>query len=385
MADSEQEFIDDLKESGDLDRITGWAGFADLQQPEVTPETPEAPAPAPEAATTVEQPRDPETGQFVAAPETPAEPAQQATPAAEAPETPEQPEPTMGEDEEGLFLDLTPEMEAFLAKYDGDLGKALQAAAWEESVRGRQGNELGQLRQELEQMRQQMAQGFQAAPPVAYPSFPDEDDDPDDAADRLEQIAELAFQSQDLSTFGRAFEAWREVDPRGANAYRLLKQTELQAQEIQARLETPGAPAEQDLNEGMQRLVEKYPNLQTPEFQQALQAEVEKYPTLGALLRGETPGVTPTERIQAMEELVERVASRSTTEQAQAALRRVRIRQSEEAQQARREAQVGAAGAAARTAETPEKSPAEQALDTAFADPTLGGRAIPPEKWTRDW
>ena len=363
MAESdEQAFMAAMREDGSMDRIMDWAG---IEQPEA-PETPEAPAPAPEAATTVEQPRDPETGQFVA--EEPVAPAETA-PEGESGEAPaEQPEAT---DEDGLYLDLTPEVESYLQKHDGDLSKALQAAAWEESVRGRQGNELGQLRQQLTEMQQQLQAQASRQP---YPEFPDvEMDDPDEAARRLEQIAEAAFLNGDIDTFQRAYGSWEEVDPRGANAYRLLKQTEIRAAEIQASLE-PRAP-ETDLEKGMQSLVEKYPRINEPEFQTELEAEVQKWPSLGAILRGETPGVTPAERLQAMEEIVQRVASRTTSEQAQQAVRRVAVRRSEEARAARQAAQVAGVGGASRPVGSED---VPDPLAEAFGEKSRG---IPRDKW----
>ena len=55
-----------------------------------------------------------------------------------------------------MYLDLTPETEEYLAKYDGDLTKALNAAANAQSLIGRQGNELGDVRRELQELRERL-------------------------------------------------------------------------------------------------------------------------------------------------------------------------------------------------------------------------------------
>lgn len=235
--------------------------------------------------------------------------------------------------EEEMFLDLTPETEELLKRFGGDLNKALQSAADAQKLINRQGGEVGDLRKQNEEILRQLSElkEAQARPQLRWP---DEDDEPEDAVEALQSIAESAFYAEDLDTFVRAYEAWKQIDPLGANAYSLLKQTEARVLAAQPQTSSPS------LEQGVNALLEKYPQLNTPDFQAQLGAELQKLPTLGRLLRGEIPGTTPAERVAALEELAQRVASRQVDDNSRKAQRRVAVRNAEEAAKARREARV---------------------------------------------
>ena len=66
-----------------------------------------------------------------------------------------------------------------------------------------------------------------------------------------------------------------------------------------------------------------------------------EWPTLGRVLHEDG---NPAERVQALEELYLRVANRQTSETSQQALRRVAVKNSEEARRARQQAQVASSG-----------------------------------------
>ena len=253
------------------------------------------------------------------------------------------------EEEEVLYLELDDDTQALIdTKYGGDINKALVALRESQSMLGRQANEVGDLRKELGEMRQAMEQGFRQAEP--YPEWPDEFAEPQEAALQYRQIAEAAFAREDVETFALAVDSWREQDAVGATNYRDLKILQMQTAMAQ---QPPSAEAEDTvLADGIASLQEKYPQFgsQDPAFTAEMDAELQKLPSLKRLLWGEIPGVTPQERLTALEETIQRVASRQTAETERAARRRVAVRTSEEARQARREAQV-VSGESARVAE----------------------------------
>jgi hypothetical protein len=258
-----------------------------------------------------------------------------------------------------IFLDMTPEVEQFLAKYDNDLNKALKAATEGQSLIGRQGSELGDLRRELQEIRQAIQD--RPAPLQPYQQFPDEMDSPEEAVPVLRNIAEAAFANDDGATFERALQAWQEQDPLGVETYKMMKATQVMTMQAQAQ------PAPQTQAEDLMRqVVEKNPQVNDPAFQQQLETEIAKLPSLGRVIRGEIPGVTPEERVVAFEELVSRVAARQDADTQQEARRRVAIRTSDEARKARLEAQVASGG---RTAPAPveEEARAIRLGDTALA------------------
>ena len=256
-------------------------------------------------------------------------------------------------DDDVLYIDLDEETQALLdSKYGGDLSKALAALREGQSLIGRQGNELGAVRQELEALRTQLTQGLAAAQP--YPEWPDEFAEPSEAAASYREIAEAAFQRGDVQTFQRALGEWQQTDSVSAGLYSDLKEMQIaQAAAAQA------APVQADdtavIEQGMQAIREKFPQFSDPAFQQAVSAELDKTPSLKAVLWEGVPGVSPQERLAILEEAAQRVASRTTSETAQAARKRVAIRHSEEARAARVAAQSVRGGQARE--EAPEVEP----------------------------
>ncbi len=277
-------------------------------------------------------------------------PAADTAPVSRAKEQEAPAEELTSEEEEVLYLELDDETQNLIdSKYGGDIGKALGALRESQSLIGRQGGELGDLRKQLEELSTLVKQGQVRSQP--YPEWPDEFAEPAEAAAAFRAIAEEAFAREDVETFGQAVDSWIEQDPAGAATYRDLKILQMQ----QALSQTPGAAAsdpEATLREGAEAIRQEFPRFQPDdaEFMGAFDKELEKFPTLRALLWGEIPGTTPDQRIAALRETVGRVASQFTAETERAARRRVAIRTSEEARQARREARV-TSGSTARVVE----------------------------------
>ena len=238
-------------------------------------------------------------------------------------------------EDEGLFIDMTPETEAFLAKYNGDLNAALQGAANLTSKFGEQGNELGDLRKELAQYRAEVQ--AQVNQPVI--EWPDEDAEPEEAVLQYRQIAEQATSTQDEQTLGNAITAWHEIDPLGAEAWATMKYTQMMIEESRANTGTAPVPT---LEDGVADLAKKYPQLQTSEFQAEVGKELERFPTLQRTFHDQT--ASPTERLAALEEASRLVASRQTDGDVRQAVRRVAVKTSEEARKSRAAARVATGG-----------------------------------------
>ena len=253
------------------------------------------------------------------------------------------------EEEEVLYLELDDDTQALIdTKYGGDLSKALVALRESQSLLGRQGNELGDLRRELAEFRQSVERGQIMNQP--YPEMPDEYEDPADAAVKYRAIAEQAFARQDVDTFSGIVDAWIEIDPLGGNTYRDLKILQLQSSLQQTSPPAQQGDPEEILAAGAAAVREEYPQMSTPEFQAEFDAEIQKFPTLKGLLWGEIPGTTPEQRVAALRETVTRIASRHSAETEEKARKRVAVVRSEAARQARIEAKV-ASGESARIAE----------------------------------
>jgi hypothetical protein len=261
------------------------------------------------------------------------------------------------EEEEVLYLELDDETQNLIdTKYGGDMNKALAALKDSQSLIGRQGSELGDLRKQLDDLTTLVQQGQIRSQP--YPEWPDEFAEPHESAAAFRAIAEEAFTREDADTFATAVNAWAAQDPAAAGTYRDLKV--LQLTQSMSQQQAPVQDVEATLQAGIADLQKKYPRF-TPddaEFMAAFDAELEKFPTLRGLLWGEIPGTTPADRLAALDETVGRVASRFTAETERAARRRVAIRTSEEAAQARREARV----TSGETARVVEEEPAPRTV-----------------------
>jgi hypothetical protein len=313
----------EMEENGELDFIRAHVAAAAGETP--------APAPADTAEAQIEEVED------SAEEEVPADVGIEA----EAEEV-EEPEDGV------IYLDLDPETQALLdEKYKGDLSAMLKAAREGQSLIGRQGSELGDLRKELADFRKQVELGLAAAQP--YPEWPDEFDEGPEATSQLRNIAETAFDRGDMATFQRAVQAWFDNDDVSASLYVDLKQMQM----AQA-----APPVQQDdtvaLKAGVESIRSKYPQFQNAEFQAQVAAELDKTPSLKAVLWEGVPGVSVQERLNILDEAAQRVVSRQTAETTQAARKRVAIRTSEEAREARVAAQVVRGQTARETAAEPE-------------------------------
>lgn len=319
----------------------------------------------PAKADTPGQPRDPQTGQFASAAEDDMT-SEGAPPPAEAEEeTPQEPEAPAqdtaeGEEEGDIVLELTPELEEYLAKYDGDLGKALQASYEAQALIGRQGNELGDVRKELEAMRLQMEQAAQNQPQPWFPYQNDIDENP-------QGLVMEALERGDGQTLSRAMNAWASLGPEESFqasqfAYQLAeyqRQSEAQAA-AQPSQDTPATP--QDIDQAMKGVLERHPDAR--EYAEEVASIQSSFPTLQEELQyGDSA-----QKARAFEQLLVIAKGRAATPDTQKAARRLVIKTQEEVRKAKDDAAVISAGNQS-AAQAEESDPRQDALDAIFPTP----------------
>lgn len=191
------------------------------------------------------RPRDPETGRFLpkeeAASDQPAELELELEPAAD------------------------PILERFLQKYGGDPEAALKAAAHQTDLLGRQGAELGELRQQLSELMDMQRQQLESQ---TRPQFTQTVDiDSLIANEGVYAAAERTAEAGDWNAHNRVLREWEEMDPDTAGVYKLSKQAQYEAAVARQR----AAELEQQQRQGSQttaaetawaRLEREVPDLQ---------------------------------------------------------------------------------------------------------------------------
>lgn len=217
---------------------------------EVTnPEAPEYQAPAPEPDTADDsgapandadtgpqgRPHDPVTGRFVKQDEAPEEQQQEEAP------------------------------RLYAGKYQ-TVEELEKAVAHQESLMGRQSNEVAELRRQM----QEMTEAFNR-PRVTYDLDQTFAEDPAAAADQ-------AIMAQDAQAYQRVMREWMEVDPAQARMYQNMKALEVRLQEEQQRTQqwqqqTQSAAIERQLGQAWEQVEREFPSINTPEFRQAMQEE----------------------------------------------------------------------------------------------------------------
>lgn len=141
-------------------------------------------------------------------------------------------------DDKGRFASKDPDIEGYLAKYGGDVDKALKAAVEASSLIGRQGSELGDLRKQFEQF-QTAQQQAQSRPHLDQSAFAQLiEDDP-------AQATAIAYQTGDAAATSTALRVWKEEDPFSASQWVTAQQIAELRNDYDQRLQTATAPLQQ--------------------------------------------------------------------------------------------------------------------------------------------
>lgn len=223
-----------------------WDTFevTDPNAPEFTPqqqdvaEAPQVESLTPEETAQDGRPRDPETGRFVPAEET----------------IPQEPQ-----------SDADPVVAEYLAKYGGNLDEAVKAAAHQSSLVGRQGAEIGELRQQMQDLVQALQQREQAAQPQFAQAI---DIDSVIANEGFVAAAERTAAAGDWNTHNRVLAEWRGMEPDTANMYVLAKQAAFEAQQARSRAaelerNTQEARGQTAIQAATARLIAEFPDYET--------------------------------------------------------------------------------------------------------------------------
>lgn len=249
-------------------------------------------------------------------------------------------EPAAESDDDVITLEIDdPEVAAFLQKYDGDLDKALRGAAELQKMSGRQGGELGELRNELQQMKQAIERGMQ--PQVDYTSRLDRVAEIEDDAQRSEAyqgLAEHAANAGDFESMAEVVREWKEEDPFAASMFSstLIAQFERDAmlEQLQAQAPAPAAADDQAaVNVEVSKVVERHPDIE--KFLPQIGEIAKERPYLEAALQKGSPQ----ERASALEDLYLLARSRET-DTSSAAIQRIQVKTRQDNERAKADAAV---------------------------------------------
>lgn len=199
-------------------------------------------------------------------------------------------------------------------KYGGDIGKALEALQEAQSVIGRQGTELGELRElrtQVESLRELMTLQQQGAG-IDWDT---------EIAENPEQAVVKAVQFQNVGAFEEAMDAWAATEPLKAFTF------------LQELNDVQNAPPPTSLETEMEALQGRYPDLQ--QRLPAIEKAAGERPALARLLSDQDPRT----RAQALEDLYHLSAGAGTPDTSKAA-RQIVLRAKAEADAAKADAAV---------------------------------------------
>lgn len=177
---------------------------------------------------------------------------------------------------------VDPNIEKFLAKYGGDVDKALEGAVNLQKQAGQQSNELGELRQLVEQLAQHQIQQ-QNQPQPQYVDQGTVDWFDQKMYENPNQTIEWARQQGNAMLFQRGLDAWKEADPYSASVYT----NELRNQQIRAEMEQKFQQQQQLPQDAQVNLALQNVRSRNPEFaslDDALEGTIQKYPYAAAAL-----------------------------------------------------------------------------------------------------
>ncbi len=234
------------------------------------------------------------------------------------------------EEIEELILELEPD-HPFFAKYGGDPDKALKALEEAQSMVGRKGQELGDVRQELQQLRELVQQGQQQQhfQPAYYgPYESDIDENP-------EALVYEALERGDGQTVQKAIEAWGEIEPFKAATFVTvaLPQMLQSLTEPQEQYQAQPAPTT-DLASEFASFMERHPDAN--QHLQGINQVLMERPHLAAAVQDGDPKA----RTQAFEDAYLLARSQSSASDTSAAARKIVLRAKLEADQAKSDAAV---------------------------------------------
>jgi hypothetical protein len=227
----------------------------------------EAPEAAPDTGTPAEVQRD-EQGRFAAAEQ----------PEAEAPGN-------VAEENQAEAVEADPAVANFLAKYGGDVDKALQGAVNLQRKAGEQSNELGELRRmvdELSQLRESIQANQQ--PQQQYLDQGTVDWFDQQVMSNPQGALEWARQQGNQILVQRGLDTWKDFDPYGAASYRNdLQLAAMRDHLAQQRAQQAQLPKDAAVSLALQNVRSRNPEFAS--FDEVLGSTLERYPFVAQQLK----------------------------------------------------------------------------------------------------
>lgn len=207
--------------------------------------------------------------------ETPAEETVEETVVEEEPE--EQPVEQPRDDQGRSLPKFTdPDVQSYVEKFGGDINQALRSAVEAQSLIGRQGQELGELRA-LRQKIEALEGQVQAPAPAALPVNTQELLEENPGA-----LAEWAYQNGREDVYEQAMDAWFDLQPRQAARFEQALMMGEMERRVESRIQPIAAPiaeqtAAREISSAQRSLSAKYPDFNDI-LSTATEAELADFP-----------------------------------------------------------------------------------------------------------
>lgn len=189
-------------------------------------------------------------------------------------------------DDQGRFLPKfnDPDVQEYLDRFDGDLGKALRSAVEAQSLIGRQGSELGDLRKAVEELSSRFDESREAEQDMPTQYYGDLTED---IEENPAQVAAHALQIGDGRLYEQAMRNWFDLDPFSAQRFERAIEMERIRTEFQQMLEPAVAPVKEqqsarDFRLAQQAVVERHPDFPSV-METATESDLEGFPDSLAL------------------------------------------------------------------------------------------------------
>jgi hypothetical protein len=155
----------------------------------------------------------------------------------------------------------SPEIQALLAKYGGNVEAALAASVEAQQYVGRSKQEMGELRRELEELRARQEQAFFEDDESEFAESFDEQLEADAA-----EAAMAAFQRGDNARFQQAYAQWTRDDPVTARIWGESQAAKLELAQVREQMQATMQPVVEDRRQQAEinvftELAREYPDI----------------------------------------------------------------------------------------------------------------------------
>lgn len=171
-----------------------------------------------------------------------------------------------------------PAVAAFLAKYGGDVTKALAGAVHLQRKSGEQSNEVGELRRMVDELSQ-LRESFQQQPQNQVLDQATVDWFDQQALENPHGAAEYARQQGNDILLQRALGTWKDIDPYGASVYTNDLRLQQQQQQFEQRLQQiQQLPMDATVHMALTNVMSTHPEFSN--YDDALADVLQRYPSV---------------------------------------------------------------------------------------------------------